>query len=170
MKTLNMRTLIVVMLLSNSVFGQFSLDSDPGHKYSIGAFGNLFYYGMYTGIEAGLHQEKHSFNLGVGVNPFGAPYSTMKNWGANINYNYFPNGHKNRFDLFFDGNIIMGLLNFDTEFEFVQDFNLGFGFNTNISQRLFIKTGLGTGISMYRFQFNDISWSANARFSLGYRF
>ncbi len=115
----NMKTLIVLIFLSNSVFGQFSLEREPGHKYSLGVFGNVFYYGMYTGIEAGLYQEKHAFNLGIGVNPFRAPYSTMKNWGANINYNYFPNGHRNRFDLFFDGNIILGLLIYDSDFEFV---------------------------------------------------
>lgn len=165
-----MKTLITLLLITNSVFGQFSSDGSANRKYSIGAFGNLYYYGIYSGIEAGIHTEKHSFNLGIGAEPGKLRYAKDKDWAANFNYNYFPNGHKNRFDLLFDFNVIMGFKNYKTGFEFVQDYNLGFGFNTNLSQRFFIKPSLGTGISMYRFKFNDVSWSANARISIGYRF
>lgn len=165
-----MKLIVILFFLSNSALGQFTLDQSQPNKYSAGLFGNLFYYGIYSGLEGGLHLEKHSFNLGLGINPYRVPVPSIKNSCLNFNYNYFPNGHKNRFDLLFDFNMILGSINYNSGADFIQDVNLGFGFNTNLSQRFFIKTTLGTGIVMRRFQFSDVNWSSNFRLSLGYRF
>jgi hypothetical protein len=177
------RLTIFILLLSNLAHAQFEIDNIPSKTYTLGGFGNLHSDGFITGIEGGLLFPKHWANIGVAVSP--AYYSTaFQNWALNLNYNYLPNDYSKRFDLFFDFNFILrlshnnlivydqnGNLIDDKKFLLRNDLNLGFGFNTNISKNVYIKTSVGAGISINEWQTSTIwSFSGNARFSIGYRF
>lgn len=171
---LEMKHLILIsfLFISTLSFTQFSLNRDTvtdpqKKKYSVGAFGSVFEYGLITGIEGGLHMPNHSFHAGLGVNTFSGHDNFLENLGINLDYNYFPNGYSHRFDLFFR-------LNFMTTFRHVNSSNIGipalhagFGFNANLSQHFYLRFGIAPGINYY---YSYFAFSANTSLSIAYRF
>lgn len=183
---------IAFLLSSTFFYGQFSLNRppvilNPGDKptkeYTIGAYSFGCWY-LYTGLEAGLLRKKSAYFAGIGVQLNYEDGSPFKNYGLNLDYNYFPNGYNHRFDLYFSANLNFGFPYYEyktydanhvyikTEkgIEDVQSYGAGFGFNTNFSQRLFLKFNIGLGLFVYHFQFiDDSSLRGNLKLSFGYR-
>lgn len=175
---------LIILLFANSAFSQFKIDEISARKFSLGGFANLYSHGLNTGIEGGIQLPKNWFNMGVAVNPTYWDGKILQNWALNFNYNYFPNSYSNRLDLFFDFNYILGIrhnsgkvydinhnLIDDSKFKLSNDFNLGLGFNTNISKKLFLKTGFGAGFIVdTEKNYSRLYFSGNIRLALGYRF
>jgi hypothetical protein len=44
----------------------------------------MYFYGFYSGIEAGIHKEKHSFNKGIGTKPISLRFTKVTDWAANF--------------------------------------------------------------------------------------
>ena len=183
--------LILILFASTLSFSQFSLErraqTDPEKRvkeYTAGAFFTAFNDGTLSGFEGGIQVGKHAFNAGVGVDFFASQGNALKNWGLNFDYNYYPNGYTRRFDLFFDLNLVLSFpyykyTTYDANFnylgtyqsiEFTQDMHAGFGFNFNVSQKLYFKLGNGLGMSFYHFDFYDSFLGYNLFASFGHRF
>lgn len=172
------KMVIFFMFCSTKAFGQFKLDEKYATGTTIGVFTLPFYYGLYNGIDGSIQQNHHTFHLGIGTKLLPDPEFIHKNWGLNFNYNYFPNGHSNRFDLFFEYNMIVAL-KYDEyiyknetnhSLEFIQGHSIGYGFNINFSQHIFLKSALDIGVATYRLAYNDAQIGFSLRLNLGYRF
>jgi hypothetical protein len=180
-----MKKLKVILLLSlfaNPVFSQFKIDEIPAKRFSLGAYGNLFGEGLIVGIEGGIQLPKHWLNIALATDPFDSYSKYYQNGALNLNYNFFPNGYSNRFDLFFDFNYILDINRYSfkhyidenlnkTYFIISNNLNLGFGFNTNFTQHFFIKSGFGIGANFTsNGNYSYVDLSGNIRLILGYRF
>lgn len=179
---MKIRFFVLVLLFSTHSFCQSEEKPQPARAYTLGLFGNALFSEFYTGIEGGMQVAKHDFALGIGINPFRE--HAFKNWGFDLNYMYFPNGRANRFDLFFSVDLVEGIQYYERRtFDNNQlptgvrkyvslhhNYTVGFGFNTNLTKRLFVESGLGFGISASQIQFYDLEFSGNIRVGIGYRF
>lgn len=177
------KIIVLLFLFSNSAISQWKLEQIPEKNFALGSITTIYLNGLNMGVEGTLQLPRHWIGTAVAVNPISA-VDFYKNWAFNFNYSYFPNGSANRFDLFFTFNYIFGIRDQDYtitdlsgnilddgKIDSNSDVSIGFGFNTNLSQRLFLKTGLGGG--MYFATHRDENWmniSANLTISLGYRF
>ena len=47
---------------------------------------------------------------------------------------------------------------------------IGYGFNVNFSQHIFLKSALDIGVATYRLAYNDARIGFSLRLNLGYRF
>ncbi|MDH4472922.1 MAG: hypothetical protein QE487_09955 [Fluviicola sp.] len=156
------------IFLAPIAFSQFKLDENAEKGLTLGAFGLIEIEGILVGPEFGIVRKHHSFQFGLGNNI--SAYPRFRSWGGNFNYSYYPNGQSNRFDLFFNYNLVAAYRYYSSKSQgFLQSHLLGYGFNINFSQRCFLATSLGFGIQTYNFAYGDFSGDIMIRLSLGFR-
>lgn len=168
--------LLAFLLLFNLSFGQFSLESEKDRYYSAGAFSFVSNPGWFYGVEGGLWWRRHALMAGIGMDPYiyDPIYST---YALNLDYNFLPNGYKDRFDLIFDVNFnyathaykeyvnVNGTWEYADKNKFISyvSWHGGFGFNTNLTQHIFLKPTFDLGINTTIY--NDNSYPSKTRIS-----
>ncbi len=159
-----MRILLLCVLLGSNCFGQKEFEIKD-KTYSLGLFAQASFDYNPVGLEVGIQYQKHWLNIALGY----LPTRFSENYTLGVDYNYFPNTYKNRFNLFFDANILF--VSGFTRWSMDESISAvgGFGFNTNFSKHLFFKTSVLGG---WTYEIDDTMPYRTFQFRIGfgYRF
>ena len=109
-----------------------------------------------------LIKEKHQLGLGGYIIPAGKDFKGKQDFGANFNYDFYPNKINNRLDLFFNSFLIYS----NDKYSYTSYYNgwqekvttnsidntIGFGFNCRLAKKINIKCSLSRLLMGYSYR------------------